>query len=56
MPPLQGRIIDAGGTGLNDLEILGFIPEINASFILPFICLFAVALYSYRSIKRTVAV
>lgn len=56
MPPLQGRIIDAGGTGLNDLKILGFIPEVNASFILPLICLVVVAIYSYRSIGRTVKI
>lgn len=53
MPPLQGRIIDAGGTGLNDLQILGFIPEVNASFLLPFICLMVVAVYSYRSMQRS---
>lgn len=52
LPPLQGSIIDMGGTGLNDMKILGFIPEVNFSFILPMICLFLVGVYSYRSIKR----
>lgn len=52
MPPLQGRIIDMGGTGLRDLEILGFIPEVNFSFILPLICLFVVAIYAFRSMNR----
>lgn len=52
LPPLQGRIIDMGGTGLNDLQILGFIPEINFSFILPLICLVLVAVYSYRSMEK----
>lgn len=52
MPPLQGRIIDMGGTGLRDLEILGFIPEVNFSFILPLVCLIIVALYALRSMNR----
>ena len=54
LPPLQGRIIDMGGTGLNDLQILGFIPEINFSFVLPLICLVLVAVYSYRSMEKRV--
>jgi MFS transporter, FHS family, L-fucose permease len=52
MPPLQGRIIDMGGNGLNDLTFLGYIPEINFSFILPLVCLMLVARYSYRSMNR----
>ncbi|UOY04915.1 L-fucose:H+ symporter permease [Muricauda sp. SCSIO 64092] len=52
MPPLQGRIIDMGGTGLRDLEIFGFIPEVNFSFILPLVCLIIVALYALRSMNR----
>lgn len=52
MPPLQGRIIDVGGTGLRDLKILGFIPEVNFSFILPMICLVVVAVYAFRSMNR----
>ncbi|MGN7515829.1 MAG: L-fucose:H+ symporter permease [Allomuricauda sp.] len=52
MPPLQGRIIDIGGTGLRDLKILGFIPEVNFSFILPMICLVVVAVYAFRSVHR----
>ena len=54
MPPLQGRIIDIGGTGLSDITIMGHIPEVNFSFILPLICLFIVALYSWRVINRSV--
>ncbi len=49
MPPLQARIIDAGGTGFNDLQIFGFISEVNFSFILPFICFVAIAIYGYRT-------
>jgi FHS family L-fucose permease-like MFS transporter len=52
MPPLQGLLIDMGGTGLNDLKIFGYIPEVNFSFILPLTCLLLVAWYSYRSIQR----
>ncbi|MDN5217485.1 L-fucose:H+ symporter permease [Fulvivirgaceae bacterium BMA12] len=53
MPPLQGRIIDMGGTGLSDLKLFGFIPEVNFSFILPLLCLVLVGVYSYRSIGRS---
>ncbi|MEO9805014.1 MAG: L-fucose:H+ symporter permease [Reichenbachiella sp.] len=52
MPPIQGRIIDMGGTGLSDLKLFGFIPEVNISFILPLMCLTMVGTYSYRSLKR----
>jgi FHS family L-fucose permease-like MFS transporter len=52
MPPLQGRIIDMGGTGLSDVQLFGFIPEVNFSFILPLICLLLVGVYSWRSLKR----
>ncbi len=52
MPPIQGRIIDMGGTGLSDLKVLGFIPEVNFSFVLPLTCLVLVAIYSFRSMNR----
>lgn len=51
MPPLQGRILDFGGPGFNDLKILGYIPEVNASFVLPLISFVVIAIYSYRSHK-----
>ena len=44
MPNLQGRIIDLGGYGVNDTQILG-ISEINFSFILPLGCFIVIALY-----------
>ena len=53
LPPLQGSMIDMGGHGLADVAILGYIPEINFSFILPLICFIVVAIYSYRSISRS---
>jgi len=51
MPPLQGRILDIGGDGFADVQLFGYIPEVNFSFILPLICFVVVAIYSYRSFK-----
>jgi len=52
MPVLQGSILDWGGTGFADVQVLGFIPEVKFSFILPLICLSVVAYYGYRTLKR----
>jgi len=43
MPPLQGAIIDLG--------TVGFLPAVNFSFILPFICFVVIAIYGYRAYK-----
>lgn len=43
LPPLQAWIIDKG--------TVGFLPAVNASFILPFICFIVVCLYGIRSTK-----
>jgi FHS family L-fucose permease-like MFS transporter len=43
MPPLQGLIIDIG--------TIGFLPAVNFSFILPFICFMVIAVYGYRTLK-----
>lgn len=43
MPPLQGAIIDFG--------TVGFLPAVNFSFILPFICFVVIAIYGYRTLK-----
>lgn len=51
MPPLQARILDIGGDGFSDKLFFGYVPEVNLSFILPFICLGVVGLYAYRSFK-----
>lgn len=51
MPPLQGKILDVGGGGFNDHLFFGYIPEVNLSFILPWICLAVVGLYALRSFK-----
>ncbi len=47
MPVLQGLILDIGGKGYTDVLILG-VPEVNFSFILPFVCFSFVAVYGYR--------
>lgn len=51
MPVLQGAILDWGGPGFADIQILGFIPEVKFSFILPMICLLVVAYYGFSSLK-----
>ncbi|MDO8952034.1 MAG: L-fucose:H+ symporter permease [Draconibacterium sp.] len=43
MPPLQGIIIDFG--------TIGFLPAVNFSFILPWICFVVIAIYGYRTMK-----
>ncbi|MEM1135816.1 MAG: L-fucose:H+ symporter permease [Bacteroidota bacterium] len=55
LPPMQASIIDWGGDGFADLALLGYIPEINFSFILPLICLALVGVYSYRSLSDSSA-
>ncbi|MDO6761240.1 L-fucose:H+ symporter permease [Tamlana sp. 2_MG-2023] len=52
MPVAQGAILDWGGDGFSDVKVLGFIPEVNFSFILPLICLVVVAFYGYSSYNR----
>lgn len=51
MPKLQGNIIDIGGSGVADTSILG-VPEINISFVLPFLCFLFIAWYGNRVYKR----
>ncbi|MGQ1787391.1 L-fucose:H+ symporter permease [Saccharicrinis sp. GN24d3] len=43
MPPIQGALIDLG--------TVGFLPAVNFSFILPFVCFIVIAIYGYRTIK-----
>lgn len=52
LPPLQGRILDIGGTGFNDVLFLGYIPEVNASFVLPLVCFVVVAWYGYQTVSE----
>jgi len=42
MPPLQGRMIDAG-------PIIGSIPSVKTSFLLPLLCFVVIVIYGYRS-------
>ena len=55
MPVLQGAMLDLGGSGYTDVEILG-VPEVNFSFTLPLICFIVVAYYgrqTYQAALRT---
>lgn len=51
LPPLQAWILDWGGPGFADVQVLGFIPEVKFSFILPLICLLVVGIFSYSVLK-----
>lgn len=51
MPTLQGMILDIGGSGYQDTLIWG-VPEVNFSFVLPFICFVMVMLFSIRVKKQ----
>lgn len=51
LPVLQGTILDMGGPGFSDEQILGYIPEVNFSFILPLICLAVVAIFGYKTLQ-----
>jgi FHS family L-fucose permease-like MFS transporter len=50
MPILQGMILDIGGQGYSDVQILG-VSEVNFSFALPLVCFLVVALFGYRNLK-----
>ena len=47
MPKLQGMIIDLGGSGVNDTQILG-VSEVNFSFFLPLLCFLFIAYYGNK--------
>lgn len=46
MPKLQGVIIDIGGVGVDDTQILG-VSEVSFSFILPLLCFVKIGGYGY---------
>jgi len=50
MPKFQGMIIDAGGSGVDDIKIAG-VSEVNFSFILPLLCFVYIAWYGLRVYK-----
>lgn len=51
MPQLQGLIIDLGGVEVNDVLIFG-VPEVNFSFVLPFICFLFITYYGIMVYKK----
>ncbi|WP_036155586.1 L-fucose:H+ symporter permease [Maribacter forsetii] len=51
MPGLQGKIIDIGGFGVDDTQIMG-LSEVNFSFILPLICFVVIAIYGQMTNKH----
>lgn len=55
MPIVQAAILDLGGDGLADIKFLGYIPEVNLSFILPALSLAFVGYYGYSSIKTVIS-
>ena len=54
MPKLQGMLIDLGGFGVNDINILG-VSEVNFSFILPMLCFVFIAYYGLKVNKQPLA-
>jgi FHS family L-fucose permease-like MFS transporter len=42
MPPMQGALIDAG-------SIIGNIPSVKTSFLLPLVCFIVIAIFGYRA-------
>jgi FHS family L-fucose permease-like MFS transporter len=54
LPIAQGSILDIGGSGFNDSKILGYIQEVNFSFILPLMCLAVVAVFGYKTWKNEI--
>ena len=52
MPKLQGMIIDLGGNGVDDIQIMG-VTEVNFSFLLPLLCFLFIA-YFGRNVANQV--
>ncbi len=50
MPYLQGYLLDLGGPGYTDTQILG-VTEVNFSFVLPLVCFVFIAIYG-RNVYR----
>jgi MFS transporter, FHS family, L-fucose permease len=51
MPTLQGIVLDWGGSGYTDIQILG-VSEVRFSFFLPLICFVVVGLFAYQVQRR----
>ncbi|MGX1929636.1 L-fucose:H+ symporter permease [Flagellimonas sp. 2504JD4-2] len=52
MPIFQGMILDIGGSGYDDVRILGT-PEVNFSFVLPMLCFVVTLLYGYSTLRKS---
>ncbi|UXP32627.1 L-fucose:H+ symporter permease [Reichenbachiella agarivorans] len=50
MPAFQGMILDLGGDGYADVQILG-VSEVNFSFVLPLLCFVFIASYGIRVMR-----
>ena len=46
MPPLQGAIIDQG--------TVAWLPAVNVSFVLPFVCFVVICVYGVRTNRRRI--
>jgi FHS family L-fucose permease-like MFS transporter len=55
MPKLQGMIIDAGGNGVNDINIMG-VSEVNFSFVLPLLCFVYITWFGFAVGKNMLQV
>nr|WP_292963483.1 L-fucose:H+ symporter permease [Muricauda sp. UBA7809] len=51
MPKLQGMIIDLGGNGVSDIELMG-VSEVNFSFVLPLACFVYIAWFGLKAHKN----
>ena len=51
MPKLQGMIIDIGGNGVADAQIIG-VSEVNFSFILSLFCFIYIIWFGYKVSKN----
>lgn len=51
MPQWQGMIIDVGGSGVADTLVLG-VPEVNFSFVLPFLCFVYISWFGWLVASR----
>ena len=52
MPKLQGMVIDLGGSGVDDIQIMG-VSEVNFSFLLPLLCFMFIAYYGWTVANQT---
>jgi len=51
MPKLQGMIIDVGGNGVSDTNIMG-VSEVNFSFVLPLLCFLYISWYGLKMARK----